>query len=318
MRRSAGPVSWIVRNASDGLPASSRRFSRSAFFSRATARLALRPNAPRNSKLRRSPPTRSCAPSSSRSFAGRARYRSTSTRRSSASYLQNYLPSRPEERLEGRQAHPRHRAVRGDLPARQLERELLRHACAGARLVLARHVRLAQGQPPGAWREGRAATPLPDGAMIIKEMYTPARRRLRQHPVGSAASDRARRGGDDPRQPGVAGWLVLGLGRVDSDWQPDWPNRAATNAYPCSGFGQYCTNCHSSAANNQTFSVAQEHRRRTRRAAGLSDADDSSSTPRGRASTPASPSRPWTRRRYRDGKVNAGLCPHLSGTSSGD
>src|SRR5207248_2439402 len=49
------------------------------------------------------------------------------------------------------------------------------------------------------------------------------------------------------------GWFWGGVG-WSKDWQPDWPDRAAVNAYPHSGFGMYCTNCHASAANNRTFS----------------------------------------------------------------
>ena len=39
-----------------------------------------------------------------------------------------------------------------------------------------------------------------------------------------------------------------------NDWQPDWPQRAQRHAYPFMGFGQYCTNCHASAKDHQTFS----------------------------------------------------------------
>src|SRR5262249_36234189 len=49
------------------------------------------------------------------------------------------------------------------------------------------------------------------------------------------------------------GWFWGWFGWTD-DWQPDWPNRAAARAYPFSGFGQYCTNCHASA-NDHTFSA---------------------------------------------------------------
>jgi mono/diheme cytochrome c family protein len=35
-------------------------------------------------------------------------------------------------------------------------------------------------------------------------------------------------------------------------WAPDWPATKG-NGYPNMGFGQYCTNCHGSAADNQTF-----------------------------------------------------------------
>jgi mono/diheme cytochrome c family protein len=100
----------------------------------------------------------------------------------------------------------------------------------------------------------KVETPLPDGAMIIKEMYSPPAaacgsipwQRLRPTEQGAAVMIRDSQASHDGWFWGWVGW---------KDWQPDWPNRAATNAYPWSGFGQYCTNCHSSAANNQTFSV---------------------------------------------------------------
>lgn len=96
-------------------------------------------------------------------------------------------------------------------------------------------------------------TPLPDGAMIIKEMYTPpaaacgsiAWDRLRPTEQGAAVMIRDSQASQDGWFWGWVGWT--------REWQPDWPGRAATNAYPWSGFGQYCTNCHSSAIDNQTF-----------------------------------------------------------------
>lgn len=97
--------------------------------------------------------------------------------------------------------------------------------------------------------------PVPDGAMIIKEMYAPPAaacsgipwERLRPTTQGAAVMIRDSQASQDGWFWGWVGWT--------SDWQPDWPNRAAVNAYPFSGFGQYCTNCHASAANNQTFST---------------------------------------------------------------
>ena len=62
----------------------------------------------------------------------------------------------------------------GTFSERQMERQVLRHACAGADLVLAANVRVAQGEPAGRRNPSRPA-PVPDGAMMIKEMYsTPA------------------------------------------------------------------------------------------------------------------------------------------------
>ena len=98
-------------------------------------------------------------------------------------------------------------------------------------------------------------TPIPDGAMIIKEMYTPPAAacagipwdRLRPTRQGAAVMIRDGQASQDGWFWGWVGWT--------SDWQPDWPNRAAVNAYPFSGFGQYCTNCHASAVDNHTFST---------------------------------------------------------------
>ena len=99
-----------------------------------------------------------------------------------------------------------------------------------------------------------APTPLPDGAIIVKEMYTPPAAacgnipwdRLRPATQGAAVMIRDAKASQDGWFWGWVGWT--------GDWQPDWPDRAATNAYPFSGFGQYCTNCHASAASHLTFS----------------------------------------------------------------
>jgi hypothetical protein len=93
----------------------------------------------------------------------------------------------------------------------------------------------------------------PDGAIMIKEMYSPPAaacasigwERLRPITQGAAVMIRDGAASQDGWFWGWVGWTT--------DWQPDWPGRAATNAYPFSGFGQYCTNCHASAANNGTF-----------------------------------------------------------------
>lgn len=97
------------------------------------------------------------------------------------------------------------------------------------------------------------AAPMPDGALIIKEMYSqPAAacgaiewQRLRPTAQGAAVMVRDSTASQDGWLWGWFGW---------DGWQPDWPKRADTRAYPFMGFGQYCTNCHASAANNSTFS----------------------------------------------------------------
>ena len=96
--------------------------------------------------------------------------------------------------------------------------------------------------------------PVPDGAMIIKEMYpAPAAacgdipwERLQPDIHGAAIMVRDSRATLD-------GWF---WGNFDwtTDWQPDWPNQADARQYPNMGFGLYCTNCHSSAKNG-TFAA---------------------------------------------------------------
>ena len=98
------------------------------------------------------------------------------------------------------------------------------------------------------------AQPVPDGALIIKEMYTPPAvacvgipwERLRPTTQGATVMVRDRQASQDGWFWGWFGW--------GNDWRPDWPARP-DNPYPSMGFGLYCTNCHSSAADNQTFSA---------------------------------------------------------------
>ena len=125
------------------------------------------------------------------------------------------LPPRRAERLEGRQARPRHRPVDRHLCERQMDGQLLRHACAGADLVLAGDGRVAQGQPAGrrsspAGRDAAGAGRRHD----VKEMYPPPGRRLRERrSAPSAAPTRGRRR-HGARQQALARRLVLGLVRL--------------------------------------------------------------------------------------------------------
>jgi hypothetical protein len=91
--------------------------------------------------------------------------------------------------------------------------------------------------------------PVPDGAVMVKEMFPPPGSRcagedpMRLEPTsGAAVMVRASTVSHDGWFWGWFGW---------SNWEPDWP--AKTNAYPNMGFGQYCTNCHASAKSNGTF-----------------------------------------------------------------
>ena len=92
-------------------------------------------------------------------------------------------------------------------------------------------------------------TPVPDGAIMVKEMFPPPGARcagedpMRLEPTsGAAVMIRASAVSHDGWFWGWFGW---------KDWEPDWP--AKSNGYPNMGFGQYCMNCHASAKSNATF-----------------------------------------------------------------
>lgn len=94
--------------------------------------------------------------------------------------------------------------------------------------------------------------PIPDGAIIVKEMYSPAPAsacripdvlRLRPNTQGMAVMVRDSKAARD-------GWFWAAIGW--QGWTPDWPP-PASNSPAMAGFGQYCTNCHGSARDNQTF-----------------------------------------------------------------
>ena len=95
---------------------------------------------------------------------------------------------------------------------------------------------------------------IPDGAVMIKEMYPPP---------GSTC-----RGADPldlvpPADTGAAimirdaktshdGWFWGWYGWPGSVWKPDWTKPVA-NSLPNMGLAQYCMNCHASASDNLTF-----------------------------------------------------------------
>ena len=94
--------------------------------------------------------------------------------------------------------------------------------------------------------------PVPDGAIMVKEMYSPPPAsacripdllRLRPNSQGMAVMVRDSAAARDGWFWGAVGW---------SGWTPDWPP-PASNSPAFAGFGQYCTNCHASAVDNQTF-----------------------------------------------------------------
>jgi hypothetical protein len=97
----------------------------------------------------------------------------------------------------------------------------------------------------------QTGTPIPDGAVVVKEMYpAPAAACAAVDPLrllpssGAAVMVRDEQGAQDGWFWGWFGW---------SGWDPDWPADTA-NRYPYMGFGQYCVNCHASAKDNHTFS----------------------------------------------------------------
>ena len=97
--------------------------------------------------------------------------------------------------------------------------------------------------------------PIPDGAIMIKEMYnsTPAAAcrvpdLLKLKPVeqGAAIMIRDNAAAEDGWYWGWYGWPD-----VNSGWHADYPPQGF--GLPFQGFGQYCLNCHASARDNQTF-----------------------------------------------------------------
>jgi hypothetical protein len=104
--------------------------------------------------------------------------------------------------------------------------------------------------PPGK------TPPIPDGAIMIKEMYnsTPAAAcqvpdLLKLKPVEQGAAIMIRDNGaaKDGWYWGWYGWPP----EKTSGWHVDYPPQGF--GLPFQGFGQYCLNCHASASNNQTF-----------------------------------------------------------------
>ena len=92
--------------------------------------------------------------------------------------------------------------------------------------------------------------PVPDGAVMVKEMYpAPAGACASADPLrllptnGAAVMVRDRDASRDGWYWGWYGW---------SGWDADYPP-GPTNRYPYQGFGQYCLNCHASARGSSTF-----------------------------------------------------------------
>ncbi len=98
--------------------------------------------------------------------------------------------------------------------------------------------------------------PVPDGVIIAKEMYTQPASRCRGLDIdkmipanGIAYMIRDQKAAHD-------GWFwgyFAHFKKSEKDTNVDWPPRTSNGA-AYAGFGQYCVNCHASAANNFTFS----------------------------------------------------------------
>jgi hypothetical protein len=93
------------------------------------------------------------------------------------------------------------------------------------------------GEPPA--RE----EPIPDGAMIIKEMYQAPASLCAEVPPeylvpqsGAAVMIRDNGASKDGWFWGWYGWGEA------SGWNPDWPAAGNNNRLPYMGFGQYCMN----------------------------------------------------------------------------
>jgi len=100
--------------------------------------------------------------------------------------------------------------------------------------------------------EEKTETPVPDGAIMVKEMFPPPTSHCKDADLvhlfpenGGAIMVRASKESRD-------GWFWGWFGWGEGDWAPTWPATSA-HGYPNTGFGLYCTNCHSSARDNQTF-----------------------------------------------------------------
>jgi hypothetical protein len=99
--------------------------------------------------------------------------------------------------------------------------------------------------------------PVPDGAMMIKEMYQQPGAacagvdplKLKPGSQASAIMVRDSKGSYDGWFWGWYGWPGTG-----STWAVDWPDTGNSH-YLRMGFGQYCTNCHASAKDNSTFAA---------------------------------------------------------------
>jgi hypothetical protein len=96
--------------------------------------------------------------------------------------------------------------------------------------------------------------PLPDGAMMVKEMFpAPAAACAGIDPINLKPTSGAAIMVRDAKAA-LDGWFWGWFGWSKDEWAPDWPP-GPDNPLPNMGFGQYCTNCHASATDHQTFAT---------------------------------------------------------------
>ncbi len=105
-----------------------------------------------------------------------------------------------------------------------------------------------------------SVAPVPDGAIIVKEMYTPPGSRCRDREVANLKPANGIAYMVRDADAAWDGWFWGYFGFFDPakpdpniDWPAPPPNRPL-NSPAYAGFGQYCLNCHASAENNSTFS----------------------------------------------------------------
>ena len=101
-----------------------------------------------------------------------------------------------------------------------------------------------------------AEQPVPDGAIVVKEMYpAPAAACAGVDPI-YLMPDQNNGAAIMVRDSTVAhdGWFWGWYGWPGSAWSVDWP-AGDSSPLPNMGFGQYCTNCHASAKDNQVFAA---------------------------------------------------------------
>lgn len=116
--------------------------------------------------------------------------------------------------------------------------------------------------PPG--EQGRRRAPregaVPDGAMVVKEMFAPPAARY----DGLSDADLARVLLDTTAATRSNGWTVMvkdAAGAKDGWYWSDVGTTSGPDvhgfpfAYPASGFGQYCLRCHAAAEREHTFSA---------------------------------------------------------------